>query len=221
MSKVRILFTKELSKEYIQPKLGADFEVSFLKVIDTFPISQNIDITGFQHFIFTSIQAVKAIEGKINFPKEAKFYTVGNKSTQALQALGYEVAIEAKNAKDLSQEIKDSVNPDKILHFCSSKALDTLREELNAADFDYQQVIVYKTEACYPVFEGNVDAIVFFSPSGVESFMKNNKVKEELLFTIGETTQNALLHFTDNKIIKSTGENLDDLLGVIKATYNG
>ncbi|QCX53045.1 uroporphyrinogen-III synthase [Elizabethkingia sp. JS20170427COW] len=219
--KHRILFTKELSKEYIQQKLGADFEVSFLKLIDIVPNPINFEIGDFHHFIITSVNTVKVIQHHVIFPKESRFYVVGDKSAKALSSLGIEAEIVAKNAEQLAEYIQQKVKPVPILHFCSSKALMTLEEKLGQAGFQYQQEVVYRTVACFPILEKEVDALVFFSPSGVESFMKNNKVNQEQVFSIGKTTQKALQKFTQNKIIKSNEENLEDLLQVIKATYNG
>jgi uroporphyrinogen-III synthase len=90
---------------------------------------------------------------------------------------------------------------------------------LSEAGFDFAEKIVYETIPLYPEWNTPTDAIVFFSPSGVESFMKNNSVKNERLFAIGETTANYLKSFTDNEIIKSEQETLEDLLQVIKDTY--
>lgn len=82
---IRILFTKELSKEYIQQQLGDYFDPSFLPVIGIRYTEDQIDIKDYHHFIFTSIQGVKAIKEKIIFPENSKFYTVGEKSRKYLE----------------------------------------------------------------------------------------------------------------------------------------
>ncbi|MCT4214424.1 uroporphyrinogen-III synthase [Elizabethkingia anophelis] len=215
---IRILFTKELSKEYIQQQLGDEFDPLFLPVIGIRYTEDQIDIKDYHHFIFTSIEGVKAIKEKIIFPENSKFYTVGEKSRKYLEKMGFFVEIIAKNALELSDKIQE-LNPIKIMHFCSSKALSTLKNQLSKAGFDFAEKIVYETIPLYPEWNTPIDAIVFFSPSGVESFMKNNSVKNERLFAIGETTANCLKSFTDNEIIKSEQETLEDLLQVIKDTY--
>nr|WP_305050114.1 uroporphyrinogen-III synthase [Elizabethkingia bruuniana] len=67
------------------------------------------------------------------------------------------------------------------MHFCSSKALSTLKNQLSEAGFDFAEKIVYETIPLYPEWNPPTDAIVFFSPSGVESFMKNNSVKIKII----------------------------------------
>ncbi|HAY3550797.1 uroporphyrinogen-III synthase [Elizabethkingia meningoseptica] len=217
--KARILFTKELSKEYIQQQLGDHFDPLFLPVISINPVKGDINTGDCKHFIFTSIQGVKAIKESVNFPSDAQFYVVGEKSQHALETLGYSVKIIAKNALELSDKIQ-CLNPVKIMHFCSSKALSTLRDKLTESGFDYIENIVYETLPLYPVQNTPADALVFFSPSGVESFMKNNTIVKEKLFAIGETTAKSLKSFTDKNIIKSEHETLEDLLRVIKDSYN-
>ena len=44
-------------------------------------------------------------------------------------------------------------------------------------------------------------AILFFSPSGVASYLKDNTIKKETCFCIGETTAEALQKITKNVII--------------------
>ena len=60
----------------------------------------------------------------------------------------------------------------------------------------------------------NVDAILFFSPSGVESYLKDNKIKNEICFCIGETTASALENKTKNIIIAEQ-PTIEDVIEVI------
>jgi uroporphyrinogen-III synthase len=45
------------------------------------------------------------------------------------------------------------------------------------------------------------DGILFFSPSGVESYLQENKIENEACFCIGNTTAEALKYITPNRII--------------------
>lgn len=216
--KPRILFTKEIPIERIAPTLGDSFECSFLKVIKIVPVEPAIEIGDCHHFIFTSKNAFRSI-GNITFPRDSKFYVVGDQSEKALVKLGFKPVLKGKNARELAAEITSEVAPTNIMHFCSSKALSTLSDELSKAGFQLIRNVVYKTEPVYPINNETVEGIVFFSPSGVESFFKNNKITTERLFAIGKTTQNALTHFTNREINRSENENLKGLLEIIKQTY--
>ena len=46
-----------------------------------------------------------------------------------------------------------------------------------------------------------LDGILFFSPSGVESYLQENKIEDENCFCIGNTTAEALKYVTPNRII--------------------
>ena len=54
------------------------------------------------------------------------------------------------------------------------------------------------------------DAILFFSPSGIESYLKDNTITDEKCFCIGTTTAEALQEITENIIIakQQTVENV-------------
>lgn len=216
---LRILFTKELSKENIQSQLGPDFEPYFLKVIDTQPITPQKSLVGFQNFIVTSQRAIAFVKAQ-RLPQTTTFFVVGNQSATALKALGYSVKIEAKNAKELAKKIIAKEPPVKVMHLCSSKALATLAQQLIPAGFKYVKNTVYATVPTFPQLNERVEALVFFSPSGVESFMQNNTLNKETLFCIGETTKTSLQHFTSQEIITSKHENLEDLLTTIKEYYH-
>ncbi|NAW50655.1 uroporphyrinogen-III synthase [Elizabethkingia argentiflava] len=216
----RILFTKELPKAYIQQKLGDGFELFFLPVIGFRSSSEIMDTRDCHHFVFTSIQGVRSVEGKINFPENTKCYTVGEKAREALKGLGLSVEITAKNAQELSSKMKNCMRPTKIMHFCGSKALPTLKQELTAAGFEWIENVVYETILLYPEWHKPTEALVFFSPSGVESFLKKNKINHQRLFAIGETTAKFLRNLSSNKVITSKKETLEDLLQVIKDNYN-
>jgi uroporphyrinogen-III synthase len=49
--------------------------------------------------------------------------------------------------------------------------------------------------------KGSFSCILFFSPSAVESYLKDNTIKKETCFCIGETTAEALHKITKNIII--------------------
>jgi uroporphyrinogen-III synthase len=57
---------------------------------------------------------------------------------------------------------------------------------------------------------------MFFSPSGIESYLKNNKIKNELCFCIGSTTAEALNGIT-KKIILPEIPDIDLLIETVIA----
>jgi len=216
----KILFTKTFLLEEIQNKLGSDFEPLFINVIQTLSVKTPLEISDYQNFIITSYSAIEHFVKKAKFSRNSHFFVVGEKSAKALKEMGYVVTLQAKNAEILSQQIIKEIPKGKIMHLCSSIALKTLENKLSEAGYTYVKNVVYTTEPLFPVNNEKADALVFFSPSGVESYFKNNKVEKEEIFAIGKTTQKTLEKYTTKKIIRSEKENLEDLLQVIKTHYH-
>ena len=66
------------------------------------------------------------------------------------------------------------------------------------------------------MIEGEYQSAVFFSPSGVRSFVKNNSLEGLTLFSIGKTTEKELKNYTDKEIYTSKNASLDEVLTLIK-----
>ena len=72
--------------------------------------------------------------------------------------------------------------------------------------------MVYETKQKSYKINQAFDGILFFSPSGVKSFLENNALDNKTCFCIGTTTAKALENRTKNIIIASqpTVENVID-----------
>ena len=80
----------------------------------------------------------------------------------------------------------------------------------------YKKVVVYETELLFPEHTTKHDAIAFFSPSGVRSFIKNNKLEFQQIYAIGETTAAEVTKHTTQKIFIGKDNDLSALLKLIK-----
>ena len=85
--------------------------------------------------------------------------------------------------------------------FSGNLRRETLPQALKEADVKFNEIKVYETSLTPQKIKTAVDAILFFSPSGVESYLKENTIKKETCFCIGETTAEALHKITKNIII--------------------
>ena len=54
---------------------------------------------------------------------------------------------------------------------------------------------------CFLKISVKIDGILFFSPSGIKSFLLDNEIKNEVCFCIGNTTAATLNEITSNIII--------------------
>jgi uroporphyrinogen-III synthase len=67
--------------------------------------------------------------------------------------------------------------------------MDTLGAKLKEADIAYTPLVIYHTEMLYPTVSQEYDTVLFFSPSGIDSYRKNNKLGSKMLYgCIGNTT---------------------------------
>ena len=91
--------------------------------------------------------------------------------------------------------------------------MDTLPEALQRQGIKVNEVVVYETIET-PRFAGErYDGILFFSPSGVNSFFGMNTIEPEtILFAIGETTAKAIKEQAANTVIVSESPSKDHLL---------
>lgn len=226
---MKILFTKSLDQEKVAEKLGTvtlsgvEVSVDFVEVIKTEFIKTKIFGLKNYSLIFTSVNGVKAFfensfDANENFAEKNynKIYAVGSQTKKELRKHNFGTFKLCKNASELSQFIIENSVNETFVHFCGNLAIDVLDNNLPLQNISYKKVTVYKTEELNPKIEETYDAIVFFSPSGVRSFLKNNALNQTKVFSIGNTTSKELKKNTQQKIFTSTKNNLSDLLSVIK-----
>ncbi len=220
---MKILFTKILNEKEVSDVLGAEFQPSFVEVISinhikvpTFPL-QN------RSLIFTSVNGVEAcfknsFKPNDNFAERNfnKIYCVGRKTKIQLRKYGFGVFKTKKNAKELSEFIIENCGKEKFIHFCGNLALDILQEKLPLQNIGYKKVVVYDTILTYPSVEEKYDAIAFFSPSGVRSFVQNNNLDFQKIFAIGETTAAEVSKHISQQIFIGKDNDLSALLQLIK-----
>jgi uroporphyrinogen-III synthase len=77
----------------------------------------------------------------------------------------------------------------------------TLPDALTAAGISFTEIETYETTLTPNKITATVDGLLFYSPSAVQSFLKNNKITKQTCFCIGTTTAEALQNITDNIII--------------------
>nr|WP_314493195.1 uroporphyrinogen-III synthase [uncultured Chryseobacterium sp.] len=220
---MNILFTKNIDSELLSKELGNDISAECVRVIKI----KNLQVEAFDlknsSLIFTSLNGVKSFfenQFKANEDFAAKnfnkIYCVGEKTKKELRKNGFGTFKVVKNADTLSKFIIDHCVHEKFIHFCGNLAIDVLDKKLPLQNISYKKVTVYTTEELNPTIPEKYHAIVFFSPSGVRSFAKNNFLENSLLFSIGETTSKELRKHTESEIFTSKKNTLSNLLLVIK-----
>jgi uroporphyrinogen-III synthase len=222
---MRILFTKSIDSKIVTQKMGQGFDFFCEEVIEIKPLKVSAFDLKSASLIFSSANAVKSFFENGFQPSEDfvsknynKIYCVGEKTKREVRKNGFGTFKVLRNAKELAHFIIEKSQAEKFLHFCGNIALDVLNETLPLQNISYEKIVIYNTKELNPKIEKNFDVLVFFSPSGVRSFAKNNAFRDCKIYSIGETTSDEVKKYTENEIITSQENSLTDVLELMKNT---
>ncbi|MDR7369872.1 uroporphyrinogen-III synthase [Flavobacterium aquidurense] len=199
---IQILSTKKLTSEQKQALTDANFDVIDADFIQTQNKSFELKDLN-ENLIFTSQNAVHSIlsHTKAEELKSKNVFCVGLKTKILLSENGFNVVAYTGYASDLAEIITLIYRSESFTFFSGNLRRETLPKALKDADVKFNEIQVYDTSLTPQKIKTAVDAILFFSPSGVESYLKDNTIKKETCFCIGETTADALHKITKNIII--------------------
>ena len=208
---IRILSTKKLLPNQKQFLLNANFSVIEADFIEI--VRKDFELEGsFENMIFTSQNAVKSFleNEKSKEFKAKKIFCVGSKTKALLEENGYKVAVSREYASELSEVIVNDFQKESFVFFCGNLRRETLPETLKKSNVVLREIEVYETLLTPQKINLPADAVLFFSPSGVQSYLKDNKIENQNCFCIGTTTAAALEKITDKIIIakQQTVENV-------------
>ena len=211
--KPKILSTSFMPREFVEKAAieGITFDIipfTEVKSNNDQILRDNITTIKDQHItaVFTSANAVIPLkELGLDNMKGWDVYCMGNKTRSTIEELfeNVEISGTAVNAAGLAQVIIKN-HPAEVFFFCGDIRLDTLPGALNEAGINVKEIVMYQTTGIHHSLPGKYDCILFFSPSAVRSFFKNNTLSSyTTIFTLGNTTAEAVKTYTDNKIFIS------------------
>lgn len=223
---MKILFTKNIDRTIISKELGDDIVVDCIEVIKTIPLKvQPFDLKNYS-LIFTSVNGVDSFFKNGFIPNEDftaknynKIYCVGEKTKKAVRKYGFGTFKVLKNAASLSKFITGKCQHERFLHFCGNLAISVLDNELPLQNIKYKKVIVYNTEEINPLVTEKYHAVVFFSPSGVRSFAKQNSMEGFIPISIGETTSGEIRKHSSVPVLTAEGNTLLSLFKLIRKEF--
>ena len=105
---------------------------------------------------------------------------------------------ESDYATDLGHWIAENHKNESFTFFSGNLRQDDLPEILANACVDLNEIQVYQTLLTPQKISAALDGILFFSPSAVESFLKENQLESQFCCCIGQTTAKALQGHTKN-----------------------
>ena len=156
-----------------------------------------------RNLIFTSQNGVKGFF--IQYPefqtRELNIFCVGDKTKAEILENGYEVVASANSSRELANLIARDFKEKEFLYICGSMRREELPKILKKEKISIKELEVYTTSLSPKKFNRTFEGVLFFSPSGVKSFCKENDLNSSTAFCIGETTAAEAKKYTQHIII--------------------
>ena len=201
---VNILSTKTLLQKQKQQLLDKNFSVAEKDFIAIKNISFELLLVN-DNLIFSSQNAVESVlqHSKWETLKTKTVFCVGLKTKAILEESGFNVAAYSEYAADLAEIITLVYGTKNFTFFCGTIRRDELPNALNKHKITCNEIVVYETHLKTHKVEHKINALLFFSPSAVNSYLESNTITNETCFCIGTTTAKALENRTKNIVIAS------------------
>lgn len=202
--KIRILSTKLLREATMNQFSAAGIEV-VVKPFIRIDISGNITLPPAQKAdaIITSVNALQALTGiRHQLPPFQTIYCISGK-TEARVRETFDARIIARPyASELVAIMREATHVYPLWFFKGNKALPTIPDGLAQAGIPFHAIEVYQNTAIPHVLREDFEAILFFSPTAVESFVQYNIIPDNTItFAIGKTTAAALRPYAKQVVI--------------------
>ena len=206
-----VLSTKMLSPSQKELFLNSGLGLVEYDALKIEPLDVKIPF-NYSNYIFTSKNAVKVFLNQSERLEKSKFraYCVGEKTKAHLEENGVKVVEMAQNASELAEILVKNHQNESFLFLCGNKRRDELPETLTKNNVQYKELEVYRTHLNPKAFQRDFDGVLFFSPSGIRSYLLENSLGNSILFCIGETTAAEAQKHSKNIITanKPTVENV-------------
>jgi len=197
---IRVLSTKKLSTK--QRKLLTSSGTTYTEysaISISFPAF--IAPRTIENAIFTSQNAVRAIKGH-DITIENSF-CVGERTKANLLKSGQKNIKTANNALELAHFILKNYKNEHFHFFCGNMRREEIPSLFTANDISFSEIEVYKTTLNRQSFAQSFNGILFYSPSGVQSFVSHNSLENSTAFCIGETTAMEAKKHANSVIVAS------------------
>jgi uroporphyrinogen-III synthase len=216
MARHKVLSTKKLEPSLIAQAKDNGIEITEQEAIKVNPILSiekwheifHMVQSDKQFVVFTSRNAVLSLKKYVHeyinpFEVNWKIFSLSSKTRevldQDLETFGTIVAV-AEDSKALAQKIIET-DTKEVIFFCGNKRRDELPEILRKASIKVHEVVVYETVETPILADDDYDAVLFFSPSAVQSFFSVNQLNNHTVcFAIGQTTADSIAAACNNKV---------------------
>ena len=208
----------ELQKETLSAAIGIE-DSDFIKMRFN-RIPAKVMKNQHDNVLITSQNGVEAIlnsftKEEINFKN---IFCVGRRTKKLIENRIGKVTYVAKNALKLAEYISKETKIKKVSYFCSDVRLDVLPTYLQAHDIVVNEVEAYKTMINPIKIDAAFTGVLFYSPSGIDSYLEKNTT-DKVAFCIGETTAlEARKHF--DKVEVANMPDVESVLELVNMYYS-
>jgi uroporphyrinogen-III synthase len=147
---------------------------------------------GFEGFLQHKLSAVYT---------GSNVFCVGSNTRMFVERSGFNVVAIADDAQALANIIVRDYPHESFTFFSGNLRRDELPRVLTQGEIDFNEIEVYETTLTPHKMTAKPDGIMFYSPSAIESYLKENTITDEACFCIGNTTAAALATITDNVVV--------------------
>ena len=181
MLEFRLLSTKCLSVEQQNRIIQTGVNFSCWDFIKSTPTDFKANPQN-KSLIFSSQNAVKSVFNQFRFSGN-NCYCVGKKTQKLLEENGQKVVKMTQKASVLADFIIKKTKNEPFLFFTGNQRMPAI-EAAFAREKRSLEVVETYTSSAQPKTMGNYDAVLFYSPSGVESYLQNNSLAHITSFAI-------------------------------------
>ena len=208
----------ELQKETLSSTIGIE-DSDFIKMrFNRIPAKVMKQLH--ENVVITSQNGVEAILNSFT-KEEIKFkniFCVGRRTKKLIEKRIGKVTYVAKNALLLAEHISKETEIKEVSYFCSDVRLDDLPTYLQAHEVFVKEFEVYKTMLNPIKVDTAVSGVLFYSPSGIESYLEENST-EKVAFCIGETTAVAARKYFD-KVEVANMPDVESVLALVNTYFS-
>ncbi len=197
-----VLSTKKLKTNQRQFLLNAGFSVLDADFIQITSVPFHLKTIP-SLLLFTSQNAVKSVmkNPDVLQLKGIPAICVGTKTRKLLEENGFKVVHSEEYAHELVPSLTVVGRDKHIAFFAGNLRRNVLPDAMHKAGISFDEYRVYENQEKPMAIKASVDALLFFSPSGIKSFLKKNAIAQQVCFCIGTTTADTLNGITRNIVI--------------------
>ncbi len=219
---INILSTRPIDTLLIEEAASKDISIDCISFIDTTVSINQSKKESIQALaetkntiVFTSMNAAEAIIESLEGIKPIwDIYCMGGTTKTIIKDYFGADSIKGtgKDALSLAEGMIANGTQEAVF-FCGNIRRDELPQLLKEHQIALKEVVVYETIVTPQEIIIAYDAILFFSPSAVDSFFSVNKAADiTILFAIGNTTANAIANYSSNTVVKADSPEKDNLV---------